>query len=165
MDTGTDREVLRRNAARAVMLTRAGHILLMRAQEPVSGFSVWFTPGGGLEPDEDARTGLCRELFEETGLRDPKIGPAVWTRHHTFDWDGQRIAQQETYYLVPVAEFTPVMEDNPSAGEASAFREFRWWTADEIAASSALFAPRLLAEYLRALVCCGPPAEPFDIGV
>ena len=66
---------------------------------------------------------------------------------------------------MPVAAFTPVMVDNPSAGEAAAFREFRWWTADEIAGANTLFAPRRLAEYLRALVCCGPPAEPFDIGV
>lgn len=147
------------------MLTPEGSILLMCAQEPVEGFSVWFTPGGGLEPGEDERTGLCRELLEETGLRTPEIGPAIWTRSHDFVWDRQKYAQQETYYLVPVAEFTPVMEDNPSAGEAAAFREFRWWTADEIAASAALFAPRRLVVHLRALVDSGPPDEPFDVGV
>ena len=47
----------------------------------------------------------------------------------------------------------------------SAFREFRWWTADQIAGSEALFAPRRLSQFLVQLVRTGPPSEPFATGV
>ena len=42
---------------------------------------------------------------------------------------------------------------------------FSWWKADEIAASSDVFAPRRLAQLLRDLLEHGSPPEPLDVGV
>ena len=71
----------------------------------------------------------------------------------------------ETYYLVRIERFDPQMVDSPSPGEASAFGEFRWWTAAQIDASDALFAPRRLGQYVAQLIREGSPSEPFDTGV
>jgi 8-oxo-dGTP pyrophosphatase MutT (NUDIX family) len=150
---------------RALILTPAGEILLMRAREPLSGRQVWFAPGGGLEPGESPTVCLQRELLEETGKRDLQIGPPVWTRSHTFDWNGRWISQHETFYLVRSLHFSPTNQHNPDPVEGAAFMEFRWWTAEQIAASGDLFAPRRLADWLAELAEHGPPAEPIDVGV
>jgi len=119
-----------------------------------------------LEPGETPEAGLRRELYEETGLERVKIGPCMWKRFHEFDWDGRRVRQNELYFLVRTRRFEPVMMDNPSAGEAAAFRGFRWWTADEIdAAAGTIFSPGALARLLRELLTDGPPSGPIDVGV
>jgi hypothetical protein len=46
-----------------------------------------------------------------------------------------------------------------------AFRQFRWWTPQEISASQDEFAPRLLAEYPEALILNGPPDSPIEVGI
>jgi len=155
----------RRRAVRAVMLTPEGEVLLMQAQEPVSGREVWYAPGGGREGDEAPEDCLRRELAEETGRDDLEIGPAIWTREHTFNWAGKVMSQMEIYHLVRTERFDAVMEDNPSETEAAAFQGFRWWTAEKVRASEELFAPRRLAELVEDLIANGPPDEPVDSGV
>jgi epoxide hydrolase-like predicted phosphatase len=162
---GEDSPVERRRAVRALMMTPENEVLLMCAQEPASGRQVWYAPGGGREGDEEPEACLRRELAEETGRGDFEIGPAIWTREHTFDWAGRVMAQMETYHLIETERFDPVMEDNPSQVEAEAFQEFRWWTAQQVRDSDELFAPRRLAELLEDLIAGGPPAELIVTGV
>ncbi len=158
-------EPIRRHAVRAVLLTPEGRMLMIRYEEPSTGFRIWAAPGGGLESGEDPETCLRREIIEETRFSDFEIGPLIWRRHHDFDWDGQPIRQSEEFRLVRVPEFEPRMIDNPSPVEAAAFRGFQWWSAPEIAASPDEFAPRLLAQHLEDLIRTGPPENPVDVGI
>lgn len=157
--------MIERRAIRAVMLTPEGRMLLMQAQEPSSDFTVWFAPGGGVESEERSEACLRREIEEETGVVLGDIGPLIWQRHHTFEWDGQMLSQEEEFHCVPIDEFDPDFTTNPSESELMAFRQFKWWTPDEISASKDVFAPRLLAEHLRALIEQGIPETPVDVGV
>jgi hypothetical protein len=50
-----------------------------------------------------------------------------------------------------------------SADEGLRSRENRWWTADEIEASHAVFAPRTLAKILPAILACQYPDEPIAL--
>jgi len=147
------------------MLTPERRVLLIQAQEPSSDFRVWFTPGGGIEPDEDAETCLRREILEETGLIQVNIGPLILRRHHSFKWDNQILSQDEDYYLVPIEQFEPNMQTNPSETELMTFRQYRWWTPHEISLSRDVFAPRLLAEHLESLILNGPGDNPIDVGI
>ena len=158
-------EVIRRKASRAVLLTEDLRVLLMRVQNPSSGFQVWITPGGGIEPGESEQAGLRRELEEETGAKEIQIGPPVWTRVHEFSWDGQFYHQTETYFLVEIDRFDPVMDREVAPAETSAFREFRWWSIDEIERSEETFAPRNIGELVREMAKYGPPAEPIAVGI
>ena len=157
--------MIRRMAIRAVIMTPDHRVLLMKLQEPVTGFQVWITPGGGLEPGESDEEALRREVAEETGASDFLLGPPVWTRKHEFSWNGRSYSQNEIYYLVQADYFNPVMDVEAAPGEASAFREFHWWSIDAIARSDEKFAPRNLHCLLESISTNGPPDEPVSVGI
>ena len=154
--------LIRRVGARAVMISPAGRILLMKLTEPGEGVTFWITPGGGLEPGESAPQGLLRELGEEVGRRDFDIGPVIWTRSNQFTWDGQPYHQDETYHLIVSDEFETGEGGAMDPEERIAFQGFRWWSFQEIQESNETFAPGRLGELLESLHLDGPPAEPFD---
>ena len=134
------------------MLTSEQQVLLMQVQELSKGFKIWITPGRGVENGEDAETCLHREIQEETGATQIKIGPHIWHRHHIFEWNNQMLSQKEDYYLIPIEHFEPDMQTNPSETELMDFQQFKWWTLEEISTSQDEFAPRLLAEHLQSLL-------------
>jgi len=156
---------IERLSLRAVMLRPDRRILLARYVEPGTGFQVWTMPGGGIEPGEGRVACIRREVLEETGHTVERVGPHLWNRRHVFTWEGRTVDQREAYYLVEVEPFTARMVANPSEIEARAFREFRWWAVEEIAASTDVFAPHRLARFLSLVLREGPPPRPLDVGV
>jgi ADP-ribose pyrophosphatase YjhB (NUDIX family) len=157
-------EPKKRIAIRAVIVAPDGCVLLMRMREPKTGREIWVTPGGGLNKNESHEACICRELYEETGLRDVQMGPCVWTRRHSFEWNGEAYEQTESFYLIHYRKFMPSNEGNPEAAEKSAFKEFRWWSVAEMMASTAVLAPRQFARYLNDLLHEGIPASSIDVG-
>ncbi len=147
------------------MLTPEGRMLLFQAQESSRSFTLWFAPGGGIKADESPAECLCREIKEETGAVLEYIGPLIWRRRHTFEWNGHKYTQDEIYYFVPIEEFAPEFQSNPSETELMAFRQFGWWTPEEISVSEDVFAPRLLAKHLQALIERGIPDTLVDVGI
>ena len=156
--------MIQRKAVRAVIMTPNHRVLLMKLQEPVTGFQLWITPGGGLKPDESDEEGLRREIAEETGAMNFCLGPPVWTRKHEFSWNGRSYSQNEVYYLVQADQFDPVMDVEAAPDEAAAFHEFHWWSIDAIAKSEEKFAPRNLHCLLESIAKNGPPDKPVAVG-
>ena len=126
---------------------------------------IWIAPGGGLEAGEDPETGLRRELLEETGLSDFRLGPEIWTRSHTFDVPGQRITQHERFWTVPTQWFEPSVDRMPEGTERDWFIEYRWWSVDRILASKEIFVPLCLGSLLQQFLEQGPPHNPIDVGL
>ena len=118
-----------RRAARAILLTPDHEVLLMQIRHPQSGALFWITPGGGLQAGESLTAALRRELNEELGLTEFEIGPLLWQRQHSFDWDQRRICQREDYYLVHSQRFEPIISDPV---EATLLQAFRWWRLAEL---------------------------------
>jgi 8-oxo-dGTP pyrophosphatase MutT (NUDIX family) len=153
-----------RPAARVLLCDNEGRLLLFRAR--FDGREFWITPGGGLKPDEAYEDAALRELWEETGLVAEAASLAcVWIRSHVFEFRGRLIDQQERFYLLRVGAQPPITYANWEADERNDLVEHRWWTADEIEASSEVFAPRRLGSLLRALLQDAPPPEPIDVGL
>jgi len=154
--------MIQREAIRAILLTPAPEVLLLRVRDPAGGDAFWITPGGGLEPGETLESGLRRELKEELGLEHFVIGPLVWRRQHTFDWAGRRVCQRERYHIVRVERFEPRMSD---ALEMQVLERFRWWPVAELAHAAERLTPLALAEILARYLKEGPPLEPPELEV
>jgi ADP-ribose pyrophosphatase YjhB (NUDIX family) len=151
-----------REAVRAIVLDPDDRVLLVRWVNEDHGVDVWLTPGGGLDEGEDPGDALRRELREEAGLESFEAGPVIWTRRHAFPWYGRTLEQRETFVVVRV----PAFEARSTPELAfEGVEDIRWWTLEEIEASSQTFAPRRLAALLRELLESGPAPEPIDTGV
>lgn len=152
-------EPVERQAARVLLLDRADRILLI-AHDPGSGSRpVWTAPGGGLEPGEDHAGAAQREVREELGV---DVAPRdwVWSRTATFGFRGIWLRQHERWFLARL-ELDPATAPLDDVGISAA----RWWTIEELEATSEPVAPRALAASLRDLLDAGPPPAPIDVGV
>ncbi|NEV00339.1 NUDIX hydrolase [Bradyrhizobium uaiense] len=148
--------MLHRRAVRALIITAEREVLLMRIRPPHGGDCFWIAPGGGIEGDETPEATLRRELAEELGLADFAPGPAVWRRHHTFNWGGRRISQKEEYRIVHADRFVPVMADET---EAKVLDCFRWWPIADLPGAEERLTPLSLADILESYLRDGAPSE------
>ena len=148
-----------RPAARVLLLSDRGRLLLLEAQDSRVGHRWWVAPGGGLNPGETFEAAAQRELHEETGFALP-IGRWVWTRRHVFTWEGRQHDQYERYFVAKTEErpLTPSKLDSYVVGH-------RWWDLDEIERSNEDFAPRRLAELLPPILRGEYPDPAIDCGV
>jgi 8-oxo-dGTP pyrophosphatase MutT (NUDIX family) len=135
----TQRQLLRRRAARILVLDLADRLLLLRGIDPaVPERPFWFTVGGGLEPGETARAGAVRELHEETGLvvsEDDLVGP-MFSDDSAFAFDRYWIEQSNDFFAVRVdaTEATPAQLE---ATEVASIQGSAWWTLVQLRAHDA----------------------------
>jgi 8-oxo-dGTP pyrophosphatase MutT (NUDIX family) len=146
-------------SVRAVMMTPAGMVLLMKVAGP-SG-DLWITPGGRIRPGEDPAAALVREIQEETGCDGLAVGPEIWVRYGTYTFDSRQMRERERFFLIMTDEFEP-SDSAMEQAELTRHRGFRWWSIPEIAGSPERFVPRRLAILLTDLRRSGPPAQPVE---
>ena len=131
-----ERELLRRRAARVLVVDADDRLLLLRGTDPaVPGPRFWWTVGGGLEPGESARAGAVRELHEETGLLVAEaalVGP-VHRDSSSFAFDRWWVEQENDFFAVRVEGWTTA----PAALEATETASIDgagWWTLEQLRA-------------------------------
>ncbi|TKJ33244.1 NUDIX domain-containing protein [Blastococcus sp. CCUG 61487] len=155
-----------RPSARVVVLDPDGRMLLFGARlagpgGPPGAVLFWYPPGGGVEDGEPLRATAVRELAEEIGLvvDAQRLEGPVWLRRHLSAWGERTLDNRETYFVL-----RDVVHEVDVSGqtelEAFADQPYRWWTAEEIAASGETFVPRELGAVLPPLLegpWTGPP--------
>lgn len=159
---------LRRKAARVVLLDARERVLLIRARDPADRAKQpwWEIPGGGMDALETSEAAAARELWEEAGITEARIGPCVWVQHAKFRFGGFNFDQHERVHVAWLdrhgddGRFAPARLE---ALEALAFDQHRWWSLDELLESDEPVLPHRLRDHLPDLVAGNLPDEPVDI--
>ncbi|HUG47828.1 MAG TPA: NUDIX domain-containing protein [Candidatus Limnocylindria bacterium] len=166
LEPGGSAQVIRRRAARILLIDPGDRILLLAARDPADGRVVWFLPGGGIEPGESIEQAARRELLEEVGVGEPvTLAGPVWTRHHDFSWNGRHIIQDEWFFELRLDGELDASTIHPAGAEAAVFEGACWAGLAELAEWAEIVAPRRLCELLRPVLAGQLPAEPIDAGV
>ena len=155
-----------RPSARVLLIDDNDRALLMRVALPNRpGTRLWITPGGGLDPGETREEAALRELYEETGLRGVELGPCVWKRRHTWQWEDRWIESDERFYLLRAPVFD-VVATAPDEWEMQYVLGHRWWSLPEMIANrdAETFAPRSLPELLIPILAGDLPKQPIEVG-
>ena len=150
-----------RETARVLLIRPDRRILLVRFEDPrvLPKFRhFWATVGGALEAGETVEQGALREIEEETGLRDVKLGPVVWYGEPVIPINNEPIQFRE-HYIVAHVEDAPLAADKWTDLERQTIREMRWWTPQEIGASTDRIFPIILAQWLPEILAGEYPRE------
>lgn len=102
----------------------------------LAGQKYWATPGGAVEDGESFEEAAKRELFEETGISVESVGPEVARREFEMQLpDGEIVMADERLYIVRVQEQS-LSKEHWTTIEKEVMTEHRWWTSEELAATS-----------------------------
>jgi 8-oxo-dGTP diphosphatase len=127
----------------------AGRVLLIRcvAMRSDGEFRFWLTPGGEIEAGENPVEAARRELREELGLEVEVVGP-VYTEATQFEHKGEMRDNMDFVFRARCAADAPALQ-GVTADEIELMKEIRWWTAEEIEASTERIFPVDLAARMR----------------
>ncbi len=151
-----------RLTVKLLLLDEQDRLLLIHSQDPRSGLKCWYPVGGGIEPGETSQQAAAREAAEETGLLELPVGTPVWTRDHTYRYDGREVQVHEEWLLHRVPHFEPA----PAAlsdYESRTIRGFHWWSMEDLATTADTVFPPRLGHRLAFLLENGLPSIPIDI--
>jgi ADP-ribose pyrophosphatase YjhB (NUDIX family) len=151
-----------RPTARVLLVDDRDRALLFSSVSEDDGCTFWYPPGGGLEAGETYELAAVREVLEETGLK-VDVGAVLAHRRDVRTLAGTTYDFVERWFLVRVP--TTIID---TAGftelERSTIEEHRWWSVDELRATTDRLTPTMLADLLAQLLRDGPPAEPWQLG-
>jgi 8-oxo-dGTP diphosphatase len=154
-----------RQTARVLLLDPEGRILLMKGRFPYDpdAPSVWFTVGGGMEPGESVPQAAAREIAEETGFTDARIGPVVWRSEALLYDRKRRPVHFKESFVVAYTAGGPLSREGWQPLELEFVDDLRWWTLAELQATEDTVFPEGLAALLPDVLAGRFAAEPLVI--
>ncbi|MBS0546635.1 MAG: NUDIX domain-containing protein [Proteobacteria bacterium] len=161
--------MIERPSARLILLDPQDRLFMFRVHnpavyDPADPFRdpFWVMLGGMVDPGEDYAGAAVREAQEEAALGIEQPVHLVWKRERVMQWRERQVLHREQFFLARTLS-TTVDTSGLDEREKSWTLGHRWWSVDEIAASSERFEPKNLADLLRPLLKNGAPAKPITL--
>ena len=144
--------VRNRISSRAILFDSAmQNVLLFRLYNKHTLFngkapaSLWITPGGGVEEDEDLVQGLERELMEELGL----LSESFTIKGHLWRSDNKTMIYKnrpckciDNYFVVQLASDSQSFDFSKWTDEEKlVLNDMKWWSLDELRRTADKVAP------------------------
>jgi 8-oxo-dGTP pyrophosphatase MutT (NUDIX family) len=159
-----------RETARLVLIDPQNRLLLMKVNDPAT-FSLnqssvksplWVTLSGEIQSGEDVIATAKRELFEETGITDAEIGPAIWYGEQDLIWKGELTRLKETFVVVKTSD-SQIVDIYRTPEEQLAMLEVKWWHIDELEKTSETILPPNLAKFIYPILTQNYPTQLINI--
>lgn len=155
---------IERIGARMLLLDPDDRVLLIeeRGSADAQSWHHWLTPGGGVEAGESLVDAAIREVIEETGLRVqlPADADPVYRQRRLWDWAGHIYAQVDTIFAARVGgAFSPAPTALTAMEEQSVVGA-RWWTLEELRATSDVLIPAALPGLVQQVLAADRPSRP-----
>jgi 8-oxo-dGTP pyrophosphatase MutT (NUDIX family) len=128
-----------------------GRMLMVRLEDPVSGVTRLFPPGGRVEVGEDPAACAARETLEETGYAVAVDEATHVTVDYPYEWAGVLVPCRTHFYRARLKDGNAAPAD---VNDASYHRGVEWIGLDEVAATLAYH--DVIADGVRR--CLGWPA-------
>jgi 8-oxo-dGTP pyrophosphatase MutT (NUDIX family) len=144
--------LIKRTGARILLIDSDERVLLIHERTGDDAqYTHWLTPGGGVEDGEDLPTAAVREVYEETGLRVELAldAPQVYVRDRIWSWRELTFDQTDHYFAVRIVAGLPVEPAGLTEVEASLLLGYRWWSVEELRASTETIEPPVIADLVQ----------------
>ena len=146
----TDR-MRERLAARVLLFDPEGRLLLLKGRLPSAPNAPgwWFTVGGGLEPGESVREAALREIAEETGFTEVRLGDILFDTDEVLPDRKQRPVRHRSTFLFARCGGGEPSRTGWQALEHEFVDDIRWWALEDLAVLKEPIFPTDLAERAR----------------
>jgi 8-oxo-dGTP pyrophosphatase MutT (NUDIX family) len=137
-----------------ILISPSGRVLLIKVRNTMrTGLDspCWITPGGGMDPGETIAETALREIAEETGIVDVRLGPVIWygeDSRRSGDWG---VLFREHFIIAHTAAET-LARGGWTAHEKDQILEMRWWAPADLSACREVVYPPNLKSDLPALL-------------
>ncbi len=111
----------------------------------------WTLVGGGREDGETLEQTALREVVEETGVTDVRLGPVVWYGEDSHRSGGWNVRHRE-HFILAFAGSEAIQESGWTEHEQAEILETRWWRLEDLRHTDEPIYPFGLAGLLEPLL-------------
>lgn len=153
-----------RLASRVIVLNEKNNVLLLEychSSDALSGLGCYYTtPGGRVDPGETFLQCAQRELFEETGIKNP-VNPRVLAKRFAplYVASGKVVLATEQYFFVKTNN-CELSRDNFTEIEKEIIKKYKWCSRSEFSKLKTLWPSTLdqIIDHINAK----PDSEPLE---